>query len=75
MTTMAETKSVAEICAENERLSAENANLRNDLRDRFAMTIAQGMLVCSGGDVSAEDLAEYTYRYADAMLKEREKYF
>lgn len=50
-------------------------NLQNDgmtLRDYFAAKAMQGMLAESGGGASSnEDLAEFAYHIADAMLKAR----
>lgn len=42
------------------------------LRDYFAAKAMQGMLAESGGGASSnEDLAEFAYHIADAMLKAR----
>lgn len=51
------------------RASIENSTT---LRDRFAMAIAQGIMASSSDNPpSANDLADYAYRYADAMLESR----
>ena len=44
------------------------------LRDYFAAKALQGQMACVTADECMPDkLAEWSYRYADAMLKEREK--
>lgn len=63
-------------------------NNPSGLRDQFAMAALQGLLSCVGeksiidalafiketiGTTSHKFLSESAYRYADAMLKEREK--
>ena len=46
-----------------------------DLRDQFAMAALQGLLANSGMNTGNADfvIAEATYRFADAMIAEREK--
>lgn len=44
------------------------------LRDQFAMSALTGLLASSGDDaLSPGDYAEIAFRYADAMLRERER--
>lgn len=46
-----------------------------DLRDQFAIAALQGLLANSGMNTGNADfvIAEATYRFADAMIAEREK--
>ena len=46
-----------------------------DIRDQFAMAAMQGLLANSGMNTGNADfvIAEATYRFADAMIAEREK--
>jgi hypothetical protein len=44
-----------------------------ELRDYFAAAALQGMMADSTLDGSAATLAKIAYKFADAMLKEREK--
>ena len=43
------------------------------LRDYFAAAALQGMLADYTRDSSTHDFAQYAYRYADAMIAERNK--
>ena len=42
-------------------------------RDYFAAAALQGMLASSGSNTMSERDAAWAYKYADALLKEREK--
>jgi hypothetical protein len=44
-----------------------------ELRDYFAAAALQGILADSNVDGNAATLAKIAYKFADAMLKEREK--
>ena len=44
------------------------------LRDWFASQVDVGYFLQFGGNNDAEKIAEYRYKFADAMMKEREKY-
>lgn len=58
-------------------MSGENEKLASGLtlRDYFAAKAMQSYIACSGfsGSPSAEAIASYAYRDADAMIAEREK--
>lgn len=43
------------------------------LRDKFAMAALQGLISSVDREFSFENFAEYAYKHADAMLKERVK--
>ena len=44
------------------------------LRDWFASQVDVGYFLQFGGNNDPEKVAEYRYKFADAMMKEREKY-
>ena len=43
------------------------------LRDKFAMAALQGLLADHNMNAPKDTFVEYAYKYADAMLKERER--
>jgi hypothetical protein len=62
-----------EECLRNKMLQCKNDQLRETLRDQFAMAALQGFL----GSAVAEDTtyqtdAETAYKWADAMLEARQ---
>lgn len=71
-----------EQCLKNQMLQCKNDQLRETLRDRFAMAAMQGLISNPEYSVSKNDVekygsgdavtAHYAYAQADAMLKARE---
>jgi len=51
----------------------EIASKTPTLRDQFAMTALQGVIIAAGASENSSNYAEAAYRYADAMMEAREK--